>query len=77
MNENNTAAVAVKSSASGPAALGGLLALSLVPGFAFAQFDPAPILADFATYTAIGVTIIGGFIAGRWALRAMGLLGGR
>lgn len=41
-----------------------------------ASFDSSGILADIATYLAAAVGLVGAYIAGKWALRAMGLLRG-
>ena len=62
------------------ATLAALTAVMLSPGMALAQsgdFDPAPIITKFVTYTAIGVTLLGAFALGVWTLRAMGLIGGK
>ena len=40
-------------------------------------FDDSGILADIATYLGIAVGLVGTYIGGKWALRAMGLLSPR
>ena len=56
-----------------------LLMLAMVAGPALATtpaptFDTSGILADIAMYLAGGIALLGAYIAGRWGLRAMGLL---
>lgn len=42
-----------------------------------AEFDTAPILAKFVTFTGYAALILGGLALGYWTLRAFGLVGGR
>lgn len=42
-----------------------------------ADFDTAPIIAKFVTFTGYAALILGAFALGVWTLRAFGLIGGK
>ncbi|WP_294991048.1 hypothetical protein [uncultured Stenotrophomonas sp.] len=51
--------------------------LAVSPAFAFAagDFDGVEVIAKVVTYTAVGVSMVGAFILGRWTLKALGVIG--
>ncbi|MBD9368358.1 hypothetical protein [Xanthomonas sp. XNM01] len=61
------------------AIFGGSVAAASLPAFAgtTVSFDPATILAAIAALLAAGILIYTAFIAGKWTLKAFGLLGGK
>lgn len=79
MNSNNTTTSKLARFSNTAKALA--VSSAMVAGSAFAQaaggFDQSATVSKITENTAIGVAVLGVFILGAWALKSMGLIGGK